>query len=231
MRHAGWYRVTSVAFALKNDGKPLRLQFTAERPPKGMAPKAENIFTFTDDQPREVEATYYLEPGDRVQFTVKDGAPHPQGCGYIDQPGPFLGIRSFSIEGPVYESWPPKGHETLFGQTDPAQPTPEKVSEIVKHLAPKLFRRNVDPDTVKKYQALFEKMTSSMRPENALHGVLAAMLVSPRFLYLEEPRDALDGYAIASRMSYFLWRSTPDEELIKAAADGSLLGACETHVF
>ena len=223
IRQAGWYRAKAVAYALKNDGKPARLKFHAEKPYLGLSPKAVSVFTFTDEQAREVEANYYLEPGDRVVFRIMDGAPHSQGRTMIDQPGPFIAIRSFSIEGPVYESWPPKGHRNLFGETDPAKPTPEKAAAIAAHLAPKLFRRPVDATTVTKYRALFEKFTKTMTPDEALRGMLAAMLVSPRFLYHEEPPNGPDAFAIASRMSYFLWRSTPDDELLKAAADGSLL--------
>jgi hypothetical protein len=221
--YPGWYRVKAVAYALKNNGKPVRLRFSAGRPVPGVLPKVESVFAFTDDQPREVEVTYYLEPGDRVEFTIMDGAPHSQGRSMIDQPGPFIAIRSFSIEGPLYESWPPKGQRTLFGDIDPTQPTPEKAAAIAAHLAPKLFRRPVDDATVAKYRALYEKFATTMKPAEALRGMLAAMLVSPRFLYLVEPPNGPDAYAIASRMSYFLWRSTPDDELLKAAADGSLL--------
>lgn len=244
----GWYRVKAVAYALKNDGKPARLKFTVLEGYSGKLPKAESVFTFTDDQPREVEARYYMEPGDRVVFTIMDGAPHSQGRTMIDQPGPFIAIRSFSIEGPIYESWPPPGHRTLFGDIDPTQPTPEKAEAIAAHLAPRLFRRPativdfrsakdipfaerkatiqpVDDVTVAKYRALYEKFAKTMKPDEALRGMLTAMLVSPRFLYHEEPPNGPDAYAIASRMSYFLWRSTPDDELLKAAADGSLLDA------
>jgi mono/diheme cytochrome c family protein len=224
-REAGWYRVKAVAYALKNDGKPARLKFTVNEGYSGKLPKAESVFAFTDEQPREVEARYYLEPGDRVVFTIMDGAPHSQGRTMIDQPGPFIAIRSFNIEGPVYESWPPQGHRTLFGDIDPTQPTPEKAATIAAHLAPKLFRRPVDDAAVAKYRALYEKFAKTMKPDESLRGMLTAMLVSPRFLYHEEPPNGPDAYAIASRMSYFLWRSTPDDELLKAAADGSLLDA------
>ena len=223
----GWYRVKAVAYALKNNGKPARLKFTVQEGYSGKLPKAVSVFAFTDDKPREVEARYYLEPGDRIVFTMMDGAPHSQGRTMIDQPGPFIAIRSFSIEGPVYETWPPKGHRTLFGEIDPAQPTPEKAVAIVAHLAPKLFRRPVDAAAVTKYRALFEKFAKTMTPDEALRGMLAAMLVSPRFLYHEEPPKEPDAFAIASRMSYFLWRSTPDDELLKAAADGSMLDAAK----
>ncbi len=222
-RQAGWCRVKAVAYALKNDGKPVRLKFKAEKPYAGMLPKAVSVFAFTDEQPREVEALYYLEPGDRVEFTIMDGSPHSQNRTFIDQPGPFIAIRSFSIEGPVYETWPPKGHRTLFGDIDPANPTPEKAAAIVAHFAPKLFRRPVEPATIAKYRALFEKFTQTMTPDEALRGMLAAMMVSPRFLYHEEPPERLDAHAIASRMSFFLWRSTPDDALLAAAVDGSLL--------
>jgi mono/diheme cytochrome c family protein len=226
-RMAGWCKVKVVAYALKNDGKPVRMKFSAVPPMLDAAPKAETVFAFTDDTPREVEASYFLEPGDRVTIRMMDGAPHSQNRTFIDQPGPFLAIRSFSVEGTLYESWPPKGHRTLFGDIDPAQPTPEKAAAIAAHLAPKLFRRPVDAAAVAKYRALFEKFVETMTPDEALRGMLAAMLVSPEFLYLLEPPAGPDAYAIASRMSYFLWRSTPDDELLRAAADGSLLDAAK----
>ncbi|NDB78118.1 MAG: DUF1587 domain-containing protein, partial [Verrucomicrobia bacterium] len=111
----GWYRVKAVAYALKNDGKPARLKFTVHEGYSGKLPKTESVFAFTDEQPREVEARYYLEPGDRVVFTIMDGASHSYNRTMLDQPGPFIAIRSFTIEGPIYETWPPPGHRTLFG--------------------------------------------------------------------------------------------------------------------
>ena len=75
-RAAGWCKVKAVAFAMKNDGKPARLKFSVQEGFSGKLPKAVSVFTFTDEQPREVEALYYLEPGDRVEFTIMDGAPH-----------------------------------------------------------------------------------------------------------------------------------------------------------
>ncbi len=222
-RSAGWCRVKAMAYTLNNHGKPARLKFSAGSPRAGVLPKAESVFAFTDDKPREVEAVYYLEPGDRVEFGIMDGAPHTQGRTYIDQPGPFIAIRSLSIEGPIFDNWPPHGHRTLFGSLDPAEPTPEKAAAIAAQLGPKLFRRPIDTATVAKYSTLFEKFTQTMTPDESLRGMLAAMLVSPRFLYHEEPPGGPDGFAIAARMSAFLWRSTPDDALLMAAADNSLL--------
>jgi hypothetical protein len=62
----------------------------------------------------------------------------------------------------------------------------------------------------------------------AIQVVLQAILVSPHFLYRPEPADGgpkarpLSGYEIATRLSYFLWASTPDDSLLDAAAAGKL---------
>jgi mono/diheme cytochrome c family protein len=63
--------------------------------------------------------------------------------------------------------------------------------------------------------------------DGALRALLARILVSPAFLYRVEstargPERALDSWELASRMSFFLWSSIPDEELRRAAAAGEL---------
>lgn len=49
---------------------------------------------------------------------------------------------------------------------------------------------------------------------------LQVALCAPEFLYLKEKPGRLDDFALASRLSYFLWSSLPDEELLKLAAQG-----------
>ena len=51
---------------------------------------------------------------------------------------------------------------------------------------------------------------------------LKAVLVSPHFLFLREKPGKLDDFALASRLSYFLWSSMPDEELLALAEQGKL---------
>ena len=51
-----------------------------------------------------------------------------------------------------------------------------------------------------------------------------AILCSPEFLFLHEHPGTLDPYALASRLSYFLWQSMPDDELFALAADGRCTG-------
>lgn len=58
--------------------------------------------------------------------------------------------------------------------------------------------------------------------DKALASAFRAVLVSPRFLFLEERPGPLDDWALASRLSYFLWNTLPDEALRKLAARGTL---------
>jgi hypothetical protein len=62
-----------------------------------------------------------------------------------------------------------------------------------------------------------------MDHEQALRALLARVFVAPAFLYrIEQSSGPLNGFELASRMSYFLWSSMPDEELRRAAQAGEL---------
>ena len=64
--------------------------------------------------------------------------------------------------------------------------------------------------------------SNDVKAIKALQAGYTAMLCSPRFLYLQEPEGELDDYAIASRLSYFLWSSMPDDQLFELANKGRL---------
>lgn len=95
---------------------------------------------------------------------------------------------------------------------------------------PRAWRRPVTAGEVSDLVALYTAVKAdSGTDDEALGRVLQAALVAPQFLFRVEPnasaRNAprtLDSYELASRLSYFLWSSMPDEELFRAASDGSL---------
>ncbi len=60
-----------------------------------------------------------------------------------------------------------------------------------------------------------------------MKGAYVAMLCSPDFVYLRPKPGKLNDFALASRLSYFLWSSMPDEALIKLARDGELSDTAE----
>lgn len=85
------------------------------------------------------------------------------------------------------------------------------------------FRRPVPPDEIERYVGL---VTSRLEDgdlfEVAMRTAYKAALASPDVLYLREPAGQLDSWALASRLSYFLWGSMPDEELFSLAAKDAL---------
>jgi hypothetical protein len=82
-------------------------------------------------------------------------------------------------------------------------------------------------ETIAFYHQLVER--DGLTHQDAMRDVLVSILMSPHFCYriqesrIPEPIHALSPFALASRLSYFLWASMPDEELLACAADESLL--------
>jgi hypothetical protein len=109
------------------------------------------------------------------------------------------------------------------------QMTDECKRGFVDTLGKRIFRRPLDDGDRAALLPLFAAAVAEGGTFDAgAELVLSAMLQSPRFLYLiesqagsEAVRD-LDGYELASRLSYLFWGSTPDDGLLTAAGDGSL---------
>jgi uncharacterized protein DUF1592/uncharacterized protein DUF1588/uncharacterized protein DUF1587/uncharacterized protein DUF1595/uncharacterized protein DUF1585 len=94
---------------------------------------------------------------------------------------------------------------------------------FVRQFGLKAFRRPLTAGEQQRYQAVLLK--EAARSRDFLRGaqlVIEAMLQSPKFLFRLEPGSEWRGYETASRLSYFLWDTMPDEELLRAAASGAL---------
>jgi hypothetical protein len=97
------------------------------------------------------------------------------------------------------------------------------VARLVGAFATRAFRRPVSEAEASPYVTLaYTEMDAGASTLEALRGAYRGILCSPRFLYFEEPVGALDGYALATRLSYFLWGTMPDGELLGLAACGRL---------
>ena len=134
-------------------------------------------------------------------------------------------IDSATITGPVYESWPPKTYfyETYCKNVD-ASAGDVTCQTILKRLAQKLFRRPVSEAELQQVYAHANKeLTHGRSIYSGLQAGIRGMLCSPNFLFkLEGASGPLDDFAIAARMSYFLWNSLPDETLSELASQGKL---------
>jgi len=112
---------------------------------------------------------------------------------------------------------------------------------ILRRFATRAFRRPVDDETVNRLVAIARKVDEQPGEgfEDGIARAITAVLVSPRFLmraeFQPEPNNPdrivpIDEYALASRLSYFLWSSCPDEELMKLAGEGKLRANLEEQV-
>jgi len=154
---------------------------------------------------------------------------------------PRLLLESIQIEGPIQKEWPPASHKALFfagdERTDDAY-----VREIFARFLPRAYRRPVTDEEINSVVAVVKDAQASgkLSFHNAMRVGLQRALCAPGFLFLEEKvaiRSAkdtqddatfaelqaiLNDHQLASRLSYFLWSTMPDDELFKLAAAGRL---------
>ena len=95
---------------------------------------------------------------------------------------------------------------------------------FVDSFVSRAYRRPLQAAERTRYLSLFQAANTEYGFDTAVGMLVQAALQSPHFLYRVEPAAAgpLDGYALASRLSYFLWDDMPDEELLDAAVSGAL---------
>lgn len=105
----------------------------------------------------------------------------------------------------------------------------EAAAKVVAEFARRAWRRPPAAGEAERYLKLFDRASARGDSfERAIKLSLQGILVSPSFLFLVEPEadaegvHALGDFPLASRLSYFLWATMPDEELFKLAADGKL---------
>ena len=139
--------------------------------------------------------------------------------------GPRIRLYEMMIEGPLDEEWPPANHRKLVGDT--LQPQKVDIPTAMLKLANRAYRRPVKKEEIAHIvEFVEESIEAGENHKNAIKSGFSAILSSPYFLYLNEGNadlhPELNDYQVASRLSYFLWSSMPDESLLAAAASGEL---------
>jgi hypothetical protein len=163
---------------------------------------------------------------------------HKAGADSYDGPG--LAVEWVEVEGPLYDAWPPESHRRIFGDLEqspaPAYNQSDRVEvvskdpladadRVLRRFARRAFRRTVTDEDLRPFLDLVEARLSAKQSfERAVRVGLAAIMIAPEFLYLREPAPTacreLDDFALASRLSYFLWSTMPDEDLLALAEQG-----------
>jgi hypothetical protein len=175
-----------------------------------------------------------------VDFDPRDFPTDDVGYGF-DNIGDVLSIPPLLVEKYVAAAkkiadlavaGPRKDALIFTAKPDPAKPRREAAKAILQTLLLRAFRRPPLPDELERWTKLYEQAEKvDATFEGAMKLPLRALLISPHFLFRVENEsaigDATGAYPIsdwefASRLSYFLWSSMPDDELLEAAKKGSL---------
>ncbi len=202
-----------------------------------------------DEEFRTVAATQFLRPDDYFYVSADELEPAPDGkVIYNSQPasefkGEGVRVHKVIVEGPLDSTWPPQRTRNLLPgvEWEPAangryyKPVMTKahyehIRDAVAALAPRAFRRSVTGEEIEDFTNLAVPMLKARRGfVTSARVPLRAILVSPETLFLtnetQPDETKLTGHALASRLSYFLWRSPPDEELIQLANDERLVNS------
>jgi mono/diheme cytochrome c family protein len=145
----------------------------------------------------------------------------------------ILFLDSIEVEGPFDPPPPelPPVSKRLLAHEPDLSPR-DAATEIITRFATRAYRRPVTPDEVAACLKIYDREESrGRRFELCVRAAFLRVLVSPNFLFRVEldPPDVKPGtnyrigeYELASRLSYFLWNSMPDDELFALAAKGEL---------
>ena len=118
--------------------------------------------------------------------------------------------------------WP-----SLFEEPKEKERTYEIIDERLNHFLTRAFRRPVDLATLNRYSShTADLIKSGSTFLDAMKETVSAILASPRFLYLYDSEskkaNKFKDYELATKLSFFLWGSIPDDMLIERAASGDL---------
>ena len=200
--------------------------------------------TGTPDKPRIIEFTTRMGEGHAIHILPWV---YPEHVTWRDkhEKRPGVAIAWAETHGPLDQSFPSKSQVKLFGKSDSVA-TKEGVSVYIRHrrgvkshfvessnprtdveriireFVPSAFRRPVDKALTDQFVALaLSRLDQGSTFEQAARAGVTAVLCSPHFLLVNHENE-VDDYTIASRLSYFLWSSMPDDELLQLAAKGKL---------
>ena len=152
------------------------------------------------------------------------------------EPNAKLQIRGVWSEGPL-ETRPASQLKILV--CTPDIPQAEQTREVLTRLLRKAYRRTPSEKEIEQLAEFVESIQAEgAKWEAGIQQAIKVILCSPKFLFrlelddrpqTEEPRP-IDEFQLASRMSYFLWSSIPDDELLQLAEKNQLTASLETQV-
>ncbi|MFK7821538.1 MAG: DUF1592 domain-containing protein [Planctomycetaceae bacterium] len=245
IRTAGYYRITMDAYAYQANS-PVTLKLIQANP-KRVGANLLGAFDLVPGKTRTIEATVFMRPGDYLypsmhvknlntwnRLKAAGGAEGYKGEG--------VAVKAMHVEGPILDAWPPQGTQALFGglrlkeaegrnsqrnsrayEPQLTRQSIEHMTELVARIAPLAFRRPPRDGEIESFVGLAQPpLEQGQDFVNTARIPLRSIFSSPQFLFFGGEPGKLDDYTLASRLSYFLWKSMPDDELFKLAGEGKL---------
>ena len=227
--HEGEYVFRIRAFQQKAGLEPARMSVRIDE----KEVRAFDVET-TSDRPKYFEVRQRLSPGEH-RFSVYFTNDYFQ----KDDPDPKnrdrdLVIESIQLRGPInLKLNRPESHrQILFVTPDTKVSNQEAAHKVIERFAARAYRRPLQSSELDRLLQLFDRFDRAGEQfERSIQLTLQAVLVSPHFLFRVELGAApgksdqiqtLSDFELASRLSYFLWSSLPDEELFRLAQAGEL---------
>ncbi|MDE0102912.1 MAG: DUF1592 domain-containing protein [Bryobacterales bacterium] len=248
---SGLFRVrmkVSAEAAMGADGQPLRLGFYALNPSDYDLPKRAlrarlprvGELVVTNTEPVEMDAELHLEKGEtfhvycenrfvgRYPDTLKREPGFTEDlrrllAKYLEAaygaPEPTVRFEHMEVSGPHGPL--PRQRDFLKGREHASLRLYAETALLP--LAERAFRRPLSGSEHETLIAdVLEHMESARVPEHGIHYGIRRILLSPQFLFRAPPGGMSDSYALAGRLSYFLWSTMPDAELLELAANRML---------
>jgi len=246
-RTSGRYRIRVTGYAHQSD-RPVTFSIGTTTFQRGADNPTFGYYSLPPGKASTVEIEAWIEARHMVRIEpwgISDAYAIKRN-GLQNYQGPGLAILHVELEGPLIDTFPGPGHRLIFDglqrtEIQPRNPADRNkpryrpefqiVSDapatdavpVLRRIASTAFRRPVTESEMTAYVRLFQsEQQRGRRFEDALRTAVTAIFCSPDFLYFRERPGRLDDYALASRLSYFLTRTTPDAELLKTAARGQL---------
>jgi hypothetical protein len=246
IERAGKYKIKLSGWAFQSE-KPVVLSFYGGDYRSGTKRMLAH-FDMPPDKPREVEFVTRLEQGTYLYPAPDDLEAAPNGKsvwsdGAKEYAGSGLALEWFEIEGPLESNWPPPATQRLFAdlpitiikgqeKNQNARATvyqvetkdaPADAERLLTSFATRAFRRPLQSGEIAEIvQIVRDEITAGLPFVEAMRVGYRAILTSPQFLLFEEQPGKLDDFALASRLSYFLWSTMPDETLLQLASEKKL---------
>lgn len=253
VKEAGYYKIRVTGYAHQSKD-PITFSIGLTTYQRGADKPTFGYYSMPPGKPGEtttIEIEEFVPPKYMIQlepYGIFDSNNEIRNNGALKYKGPGLAILHVELEGPIVSEFPSRGHRLVFDGLNRREIMPRNPKDRTRswykpkfevettaplvdakkslaRMAEKAFRRPVADGKLAPYVKLFEAETAKgAKFEEALRTAIAALFCSPDFLYFQENPGRLDDYALASRLSYFLTRTAPDEQLLAAAAAGKLTG-------